>query len=128
MYLECISAAFRLHIGCFGCHSAAHRLHIGCLGCHSAAPQLLFGCISAAFAPLRLHLQVSRDGETCEALGLRGLFPAGEGAGYAGGIVSAAVDGIRVAKALLPVLAAGVAAGVASGAPSGAAEEEAGQR
>ena len=32
---------------------------------------------------------------------IRGLFPAGEGAGYAGGIVSAAVDGIRCAHAVL---------------------------
>ena len=31
---------------------------------------------------------------------LRGLYPCGEGAGYAGGIVSAAVDGLRVAEAV----------------------------
>ena len=31
---------------------------------------------------------------------VRGLFPCGEGAGYAGGIVSAAVDGIRIAEAV----------------------------
>ena len=31
---------------------------------------------------------------------LRGLYPCGEGAGYAGGIVSAAVDGVRVAEAV----------------------------
>jgi uncharacterized FAD-dependent dehydrogenase len=31
---------------------------------------------------------------------VRGLYPAGEGAGYAGGILSAAVDGIKVAQAL----------------------------
>jgi uncharacterized FAD-dependent dehydrogenase len=35
-----------------------------------------------------------------EAVGLKGLFPCGEGAGYAGGIMSAAVDGIRAAEAL----------------------------
>ena len=34
----------------------------------------------------------------------RALYPAGEGAGYAGGIVSAAVDGIRVADAILAAL------------------------
>ena len=33
-----------------------------------------------------------------------GLYPAGEGAGYAGGIVSAAVDGMRVADAILAAL------------------------
>ena len=34
---------------------------------------------------------------------LRGVYPCGEGAGYAGGIMSAAVDGIRVAQAVLQV-------------------------
>ena len=45
-------------------------------------------------------IRVLRD-EGYEAVGLAGLYPAGEGAGYAGGIVSSAVDGIRVAEALL---------------------------
>lgn len=40
-------------------------------------------------------------GETLESLGVAGLYPCGEGAGYAGGIVSAAVDGIRCAEAVL---------------------------
>lgn len=40
-------------------------------------------------------------GEDCQSLGMRGLYPCGEGAGYAGGIVSAAVDGIRCAEAVL---------------------------
>lgn len=40
-------------------------------------------------------------GEECEAVGISGLYPAGEGAGYAGGILSAACDGIRCAEALL---------------------------
>jgi uncharacterized FAD-dependent dehydrogenase len=39
-------------------------------------------------------------GEDGHSLNTRGLFPAGEGAGYAGGILSAAVDGIRVAEAV----------------------------
>lgn len=39
--------------------------------------------------------------ETLEAQGIRGLYPCGEGAGYAGGIISAAVDGIRCAEAVL---------------------------
>lgn len=37
----------------------------------------------------------------CQSIGLQGLYPCGEGAGYAGGITSAAVDGIRCAEALL---------------------------
>jgi uncharacterized FAD-dependent dehydrogenase len=35
-----------------------------------------------------------------QSLNVKGLFPAGEGAGYAGGILSAGVDGIRIAEAL----------------------------
>ena len=45
-------------------------------------------------------LRIGRDGEL-ESLNTRGLFPAGEGAGYAGGILSAGVDGIRVAEAVI---------------------------
>ncbi len=39
--------------------------------------------------------------EGCESLTIGGLYPCGEGAGYAGGIMSAAADGIRVAQALM---------------------------
>ena len=39
--------------------------------------------------------------ERCESVSTPGLFPCGEGAGYAGGILSAAADGIRCAEALL---------------------------
>tara|TARA_R110001583_G_scaffold24563_2_gene89919 strand:+ start:184760 stop:186373 length:1614 start_codon:yes stop_codon:yes gene_type:complete len=39
-------------------------------------------------------------GENYQSLNVKGLYPAGEGAGYAGGILSAGVDGIRVAEAL----------------------------
>ncbi len=39
--------------------------------------------------------------ESYEALGIKGLYPIGEGAGYAGGIVSSAVDGIRAADAII---------------------------
>lgn len=58
---------------------------------------LLHGVETRTSAPV----QIKRLADSCEAVGLEGLFPAGEGAGYAGGIVSAAVDGLRVAKALL---------------------------
>lgn len=40
-------------------------------------------------------------GEDLQSVGLRGLYPCGEGAGYAGGITSAAVDGMRCAEAVL---------------------------
>jgi uncharacterized FAD-dependent dehydrogenase len=42
---------------------------------------------------------------------LEGLYPCGEGAGYAGGIVSAAVDGLRVGEAVVEALT-GVALGM----------------
>jgi len=44
-------------------------------------------------------VRVPRDPATLEHPGVRGLYPCGEGAGYAGGIVSAAIDGVRVAEA-----------------------------
>lgn len=47
-------------------------------------------------APVR----IVRDNETLQHVEISGLFPAGEGAGYAGGIVSAAIDGERCADAL----------------------------
>jgi uncharacterized FAD-dependent dehydrogenase len=40
-------------------------------------------------------------GDSMEAVGIKGLYPCGEGAGYAGGILSAAVDGIRCAEQIL---------------------------
>jgi hypothetical protein len=42
-----------------------------------------------------------RDERTLESLGVGGLYPVGEGAGYAGGIVSAALDGLRAAKSII---------------------------
>ncbi|RYD56343.1 MAG: hypothetical protein EOP60_05260, partial [Sphingomonadales bacterium] len=44
-------------------------------------------------------------GEDFQSLTVSGLFPAGEGAGYAGGILSAAVDGIKVAEAVAASMA-----------------------
>src|SRR2546423_296371 len=44
-------------------------------------------------------VRIDRDPDSRESPGVRGLYPVGEGAGFAGGIVSAAVDGLRTAKA-----------------------------
>jgi uncharacterized FAD-dependent dehydrogenase len=55
---------------------------------------VLTGVESRSSSPVR----VLRD-ERLESENIRGLFPAGEGAGYAGGIISAAVDGIKSAEA-----------------------------
>ncbi len=61
------------------------------------APQaLLTGVETRTSSPVR----VLRGGD-CVAQGLDGLYPCGEGAGYAGGIMSAAVDGMRCALALM---------------------------
>jgi uncharacterized FAD-dependent dehydrogenase len=46
-------------------------------------------------------VRVLRDRSTLEAPELAGLFPAGEGAGYAGGIMSAAMDGMRIADLIV---------------------------
>lgn len=43
-------------------------------------------------------VRIVRDGDTLQHIRVRGLFPCGEGAGYAGGIVSAAIDGERCAE------------------------------
>ncbi|MBQ9462588.1 MAG: NAD(P)/FAD-dependent oxidoreductase [Bacteroidales bacterium] len=56
---------------------------------------LLLGVESRTSSPVR----IPRDPETMEAIGLPGVYPAGEGAGYSGGIVSSAIDGIRCAAA-----------------------------
>ena len=44
-------------------------------------------------------LRIERD-ESMQSVGVQGLYPCGEGAGYAGGITSSAADGLRVATAL----------------------------
>ncbi|WP_343603849.1 FAD-dependent protein [Fluviicola sp.] len=45
-------------------------------------------------------VSVPRDPETCMSVNTKGLFPCGEGAGYAGGIISAAIDGMKCADAV----------------------------
>ena len=56
---------------------------------------ILTGVETRTSAPLRIT-----RGQDFQSLNVRGLYPAGEGAGYAGGILSAGVDGIKVAQAL----------------------------
>jgi uncharacterized protein len=58
---------------------------------------VLTGVETRSSSPVR----IPRDPDSLQCLGVRHFFPAGEGAGYAGGIISAAVDGMRVAEALL---------------------------
>ncbi len=61
---------------------------------------LLVGVETRTSSPVR----IVRDRATFESVSLPGLYPVGEGAGYAGGIVSAAIDGIAAADALLATL------------------------
>jgi uncharacterized FAD-dependent dehydrogenase len=56
---------------------------------------VLTGVETRTSSPLRIP-----RGDDLQSLNVRGLYPAGEGAGYAGGILSAGVDGIKVAEAL----------------------------
>ena len=56
---------------------------------------VLTGVETRTSSPLRIT-----RGRDFQSLNVRGLYPAGEGAGYAGGIMSAGVDGIEVAEAL----------------------------
>lgn len=66
------------------------------ISCFSDSDAILTGVESRSSSPVRIDRN-----EYYQSVSLKGLFPCGEGAGYAGGIVSAAVDGIRCAEALL---------------------------
>ncbi len=57
---------------------------------------VLTGTETRTSSPVR----ISRNRDTLESVSIQGLYPAGEGAGYAGGILSSAVDGIEVAQAV----------------------------
>ena len=81
----------------------ASRLRDGILLINRKAPGFLssegiaVGVESRTSSPVR----IPRDEETMQHIRIKGLYPCGEGAGYAGGIVSSAVDGERCAEALV---------------------------
>jgi len=58
---------------------------------------ILVGVESRSSSPVR----IPRDKETFQHPQVKGLYPCAEGAGYAGGIVSAAIDGVNCANAIL---------------------------
>jgi uncharacterized FAD-dependent dehydrogenase len=60
------------------------------------ADGVLTGVETRTSSPIR----IKRDDESLQSINTKGLYPCGEGAGYAGGILSAGVDGIRVAEAV----------------------------
>ncbi|MFZ4397775.1 MAG: NAD(P)/FAD-dependent oxidoreductase [Kiritimatiellia bacterium] len=59
---------------------------------------LLYGAETRSSSPVRVV-----RGEDGQSIGVRGLYPCGEGAGYAGGIVSSGVDGLRIAEAIVGI-------------------------
>ncbi len=66
---------------------------------------ILTGIETRTSSPVR----IKREDDSLQSLNTRGLFPAGEGAGYAGGILSAGVDGIKVSEALAKAMLADLA-------------------
>ena len=65
---------------------------------------ILTGIETRTSSPVR----ITRDRDTLQSLNTKGLYPAGEGAGYAGGILSAGVDGIKVAEAVITDMLSGL--------------------
>jgi len=63
---------------------------------------ILTGIETRTSSPVR----ITREHDSLQSLNTRGLYPAGEGAGYAGGILSAGVDGIKVAEAVAKAMLA----------------------
>ena len=57
---------------------------------------VVLGVESRTSSPVR----IPRDPENLQHIKISGLYPCGEGSGYAGGIVSSAVDGMRAAEAI----------------------------
>ena len=75
-------------------------LEEGILGCEQILPgfarkdMVLSGVESRTSSPVRIVRDERLESEVC------GLYPCGEGAGYAGGITSAAMDGLKIAEAI----------------------------
>ncbi len=70
-------------------------------GGHFLRDATLTGPEARGSSPVR----ITRDPATRESPGVAGLYPCGEGAGYAGGIISAAVDGLRTARVIVAAYA-----------------------
>ena len=75
---------------------AGLRAYEGKIAGYTAPEAILTGLETRTSSPVRLKRE-----ENFECAQLAGLYPCGEGAGYAGGIMSAAVDGLRVARAII---------------------------
>ncbi|MCR4588428.1 MAG: NAD(P)-binding protein [Lachnospiraceae bacterium] len=75
-----------------GMEKFAHTIYGFCNG-----KAILCAAESRTSSPVR----IPRDPKSLQSIRLKGLYPCGEGAGYAGGIVSAAMDGLKVGEAVL---------------------------
>ena len=59
------------------------------------------GILTAVESRSSSPIRIIRNKETLQSIKFKGLYPCGEGCGYAGGIVSAGVDGIKCAEAII---------------------------
>lgn len=91
LYPAPLSAALR--------HALVHRFD-GQMPGYVCDDAILHGVETRTSSPVR----ITRNETDLKAIGIDNLFPAGEGAGFAGGIVSAAVDGMAVADAVMDSL------------------------
>jgi len=103
LYPPAVSAALRAGLA---------RFDRGLPGFATHPAGLLHGVETRTSSPVRFVRGGAGEGGASrtpwgESPGLAGLFPAGEGAGYAGGIVSAAVDGVRAAEGVIAGLVVG---------------------
>ena len=82
---------------------------------YDLADAVLTGVETRTSSPIRITRDDAKDSAPTsgdmQSLNTIGLYPTGEGAGYAGGILSASIDGIKIAEAVSRSLAAGRAAG-----------------
>lgn len=85
LFPEAVNEAF-----CEGMESFGRKIHG-----FNREDCILSGVESRTSSPVRIHRDESFQSE------IRGLYPCGEGAGYAGGIMSAAMDGLKVAEAII---------------------------
>ena len=90
-----VAIQFILFLLCKSSH-ALQSVHIPRLNSRDAAPDaLLVGVETRSSSPVRIVRDASYRAN------ILGIYPGGEGAGYAGGIMSAAIDGLRIAGQLI---------------------------
>ena len=76
-------------------------MHEGLRNFEKKIPGFSSGVMSGVETRSSSPIRVLRNDTTLESINIRGLYPCGEGCGYAGGIMSAAIDGIRVSEAII---------------------------